>query len=275
MKKMLCVVFLILVVGLTSCETQSTLEETITCTGLEQIVSLVGEPIDFETGVICESNINGVVDFNVITDNPGDGMLNINDQRVYLIEYEVELENGDFYSDFRRTIVRNPELVNLDNLLLGGGSNEGETLAISSARHNDFPDDTFFNKNSDLNLLQIAITSVSESDEFPYFMFNVMELDSTKTYQLTFKIRGTEDTTIRMDVAEILDLHRSWDTTTIVDIFNVNVTVPSEGMIEFSTTFSPSITTTQAYLRIILGSTMGIDPSGEIHLDDFELIELP
>ena len=274
MRKILFAVVLLLGGSLAGCGTQSTLEEIITCTGLDEIISEIGETIDFETGVACESNTRGVVDFVVVTDNPGDGMLNINDQRVYLIEYKVELENGEFHKEHRRTIVRNPELVSPNNLILLGGQNEGETVAIGVSRHNDAPDDTFFNKNYDLNLLQFVITSVSESDEYPYFMFNEMSLDSTKTYQLTFKVRGTENTTFRMDVAEIENMLQSWDTTVIVDLFNVPVTIPSEGMVELTYTFSPSQTSTHAYLRIILGSAAGVNPSGEIHLDDFEFVEV-
>ncbi len=116
---------------------------------------------------------------------------------------------------------------------------------------------------------------MSESDEYPYFMFNEMTLDASKTYQLTFKVRGTFPCSFRMDVADIEDMLYPTNRTIIVPLFTVNVTTPTEGMIEFTTTFRPTSSSDNAYLRIVMGSATGVIPDGEIHLDDFELIELP
>jgi len=275
MKKILNILLLLFGFSLVGCALETEAVEEITYTGLEEIISYVGDDIDLMSGVTFTSSTRGDIT-NLVTTTVYEGeTYNINDANVCMMVYSVDYENGEPFTANRRITIKNEVFVSNNNLIDNGGFDNDPGLDLHFHGHIDYPQDVFFSIHTDLELLQFQINSVTESDEYPFYIFNKMSLDSTKTYQLSLLIKGNPGTTIRMDVAKIPVTTYSVDNTVIVDAFNVVAPAASPGMTIFTTTFSPSETTDDAYLRIILGSTTEFTPTDQVYIDNLELIEMP
>lgn len=274
MKKVMIVFLFVFGLCLAACE--ETVEENIECNGLDEVVSFIGEDIDLMDMVLCESSTRGdITDLVTYTASPLSEVLDINIQQVVLYDYTVEYENGDVYTKTRRIVVKNEAMNDTNDLLNNMGGFNG-LLNVSNAHHIDYPQDIFWNINPDLDLLQFVITEVPESDNWPQYYFdNEMTLEVGKTYQLTMEVRGTVETSFRVDIVNFSDQPNEMtiDVTTVVPLITVPVTTSDE-LTQVTYTFSPTIDTTEGIFRFIMGSSGSVQPSGEIHIDNVKIVEI-
>lgn len=286
MKKSILLLVAFVFLFMAGCETDNGLsqtppadDETYTCAGLTEIIEEVGQAVDLMEGVTCSDSDGNdvtnqvtttVIEEVIFTADQVNPEIDENLQAVYLVKFSI----GSF-EGFRRISFKNDDTVNPDDLLGGWGLFTEDH--VSSSSHMDYPREVYRNINPLLNCLLFRVTSVSESDNWPQYYFDKeLTLDSTKTYTVTMQVRGAQNTSFRFDFVNFSDQANLTfvDVETVVPLTTVPVTT-SEGLTEVSFIVTPLMDTDEGIFRIILGSSGTVNPSGEIHIDNIEIVENP
>jgi len=270
MKKVTYLLLVLLVVSLSGCFIQGDFqqEDSIECFGLDNLIVDYGGEVDLMTDVFCLSMANGNATDSIYTTGEVDSSV----LGVVLVHYNVPYEDTSLgeYVAVRRVIVRHPSVNFTPNLVENGDWDAFDTFGFSE--HIDFDAEIRYLLDPDLRRLQVLITSVPESDQWPQMYSNMMELNSTKTYEVSMLVSGTEATAFGIDIVELDTFNVV--TKTIMAKQQVDVPIQGDDMTLYTFQFTPTENTTTGCLRFVFGSTPSFTPSGHIFIDNVSIEEV-
>ncbi len=224
----------------------------------------IGDTLDLLDGVTFISSTQGDITDAVETVV----VSNLQQLGVHIVSYQTHYENNELFSVDRRVIVSYPSFSVEDenNNLLTNGDFTNNFDGWSTTRNNDYPSTVDFIIDPGLKRMQVIMDTASTMLASPNLYQSNLSLDSQNTYELTLLVSGSNDTFFSIDIVELDQTNQVIQT--VVDTITVNI-LEEDGnlqLAEFS--FTPSVSSGNATLRIMFGQDDGNSPTGEIYIDN-------